>query len=133
MQGNPPPQDQVPNCLDPSDESNTFFSETAGEPPSVSPSSKTEALAVGERLVPRGENPPHSDMKKESLEWQMASESRLLNFFPERMFVISLVETIKAAPADVKAFTKIQQLVIHILPPKISTCINSHIAQFNTT
>ncbi len=63
---------------------------------------KREALAVGERTMPCGENPPHSDIKKESLEWQMASESQVLNFFPARMLVILLVEPIRAAPADVK-------------------------------
>lgn len=66
---------------------------------------REEALAVGERTVPCGENPPHSDIKKESLEWQMAPESHVLNFFPAGMLVILLFETIRAAPADVKMHT----------------------------
>lgn len=57
LSAHPPPQDHVPKCQEQLDESNTFFCETAGEPPNVSPSSERDVLAVGERIVPCGEKP----------------------------------------------------------------------------
>lgn len=75
-----------------------------------------EALAVGERTVLcGGENPQQSDMKKESLEWQMASKSHVLNFnlFPARMLVILQVETIKLELHQLMSRTKIQQILTY--------------------
>lgn len=53
-----------------------------------------EALAVVERAAPCGENPPDSGIKKESVEWQMASEKSHIEFLSSK--------NASAAPADVK-------------------------------
>ena len=116
--GIPPPSvhPRVPECKEPPDESNTFFRQTAGEPPNVSPSSERERERErereerGERQLVRedcdmwGENHTtlrHVKRNHRNGKWQMAPERHVLNFFPVRMFVVLLVEIIRAAPADV--------------------------------
>lgn len=56
------------------------------------------------------ENPPYSDIKKESLEWQKASERHALDFFPERMHEILL----ELHQLMSKCFKKLSILTIEI-------------------
>lgn len=67
-----------------------FVCQTAGELPNMSAASQREALAVGERIVPRGGEPTTTTFTHKKKR-QMASESHVLNFFPPRMLVILLV------------------------------------------
>lgn len=64
------------------------FCQTAGEPPCVSPFSERG------KAVPCGGKPATHRLTKESVEWQMASEPHVLDFFAARFLFVD--KTIRA-------------------------------------
>lgn len=98
----PPPQDHVAKCREPPDISSSFFF--------VKQLVNRQTCLHLQRARERGTGSWWEDcamwgkpimlrhLKKNSLEWQMASERHALNFFPGRMHIIF----IGAAAADVK-------------------------------